>query len=482
MSLVNTAAETVAPLPQHTLLVFLLQISALLLLALVLGRLAGRLGMPTIVGELASGVLLGPSLLVHAAPAFSGWLFPRDATQMHLLDAVGQLGVLLLVGFTGMHLDLKVVRSHGGKAAGVSAAALLLPLLLGVWLGYALPGQLRPADADPAVFAWFVGVAMCVSSIPVIGRVLVDMKLIHRNVGQMILVVGTIDDAVGWLLVSVVTAMATTGVGAHEIATPLWHLAVVILVLLTGGRWVVGMVMRWASRSGSRGATISATVILLVLSGAGAQALGFEAVFGAFLCGILIGARGTDAQARQLEPLNATVLSFLSPLFFALAGLRIDLTALMHTRIALWGLAALAVAVAGKFLGAFVGSVFSRLSRWEALALGAGINARGVIQVVIAVVGVRLGLLTTAMYSIIVLIAILTPLMAPPILRIAMKRIESTPDEDLRERRVLALQGAPEAESRAPVRGHAVDPFHEPVDVPAHAPTTHERGVPVRPT
>jgi Kef-type K+ transport system membrane component KefB len=484
MSPTSMAAEAVDPLPQHTLLVFLLQIGALLLLALLLGRLAGRLGLPTIVGELASGVLLGPSLLLHAAPSLSGWLFPQDATQMHLLDAVGQLGVLLLVGFTGMHLDLKVVRRQGAKAAGVSAADLLPTLALGVWLGYAMPGQLRPADADTTVFAWFVGVAMCVSSIPVIGRVLVDMKLIHRNVGQLILVVGTIDDAVGWLLVSVVTALATTGVGAHEIATPLWHLLVVLAVLLTVGRWTVRRVMIWAGRNSrggtARATTTTATVILLALAGAGTQALGFEAVFGAFLCGILIGAVSTEAQARRLEPLNTTVLSFLSPLFFALAGLRIDLTTLAHPDIALWGLIALAVAVSGKFAGAFVGSVFARLNRWEALALGAGINARGVIQIVIAVVGVRLGLLTTAMYSIIVLIAILTPLMAPPILRIAMKRIESTADEELRGQRMLALHGEPEAgeHQRQP------EPEYEPGPGTGSAAgeAAHERGVPVRPT
>lgn len=449
MSPVSLAAETVDPLPQHTLLVFLLQIGSLLLLATVLGRLARRLGLPTIVGELASGVLLGPSVLLHTAPGLSGWLFPRSPGQMHLLDAVGQIGVLLLVGFTGMHLDLHVVRTRGAKAAAVSAVDLMVTLGLGVWLGYALPGRLRPPDADPTVFAWFVGVAMCVSSIPVIGRVLVDMKLIHRNVGQLILVVGTIDDAVGWLMVSVVTALATTGVGAHEIATPLWHLAVVVLVLLTAGRWTVRWVMKRAARKGSRGTTIAATVVLLVLAGAGVQALGFEAVFGAFLCGILIGSSGTDTQAARLEPLNATVLSFLSPLYFALAGLRIDLTTLAHWDIALWGLVALALAVLAKYVGGFIGSTFARMGRWEALALGAGINARGVIQVVIAVVGVRLGLLTTAMYTIIVLIAILTPLMAPPVLRFAMKRIEHTAEEELRERRVLALQGETGTGARA---------------------------------
>ncbi|MEU6849568.1 cation:proton antiporter [Actinacidiphila alni] len=470
MSPISMAAETIDPLPQHTLLVFLLQIGALLVLALVLGRLASRFGLPSLVGELASGILLGPSLLLHAAPGLSGWLFPQDATQMHLLDAVGQLGVLLLVGFTGMHLDLKVIRRYGGKAAGVSVADLLPTLALGLWLGFAMPDRLRPSDADPTVFAWFVGVAMCVSSIPVIGRVLVDMKLIHRNVGQLILVVGTIDDAVGWVLVSVVTALATTGIGAHEIATPLWHLAVVAAVMLTVGRWTVRRVMTWAGSAdggSARAKTIAATVILLVLAGAGTQALGFEAVFGAFQCGILIGAVTTPAQAKRLEPLNATVLSFLSPLYFALAGLRIDLTTLANPDVALWGLVALLVAVSGKYIGAFVGSAFARLNRWEALALGAGINARGVIQIVIAVVGVRLGLLTTAMYSIIVLIAILTPLMAPPVLRIAMKRIESTADEELREQRVLALQGGPEAGESE----QAADPA-----------AAHERGVPVHPT
>ena len=436
------AVTTVEPLAQHTLLVLLLQMGALLTLALALGRLAQRFGLPTVVGELASGVVLGPSLLAHAAPGISHWLFPADATQMHLLDAVGELGVLLLVGFTGMHVDLRVVRRRGAKAAAVSAADLLPTLALGVWLGFALPGSQRPSGADPTVFAWFIGVAMCVSSIPVIGRVLVDMKIIHRNVGQLILVVGTIDDAVGWLSLSLVTALATTGMGGREIATPLWHLAVVIVVLTTVGRWTVRAVMGWAARSGSRGATIGATVILLLFAGAGSQALGFAAVFGAFQCGILIGSCGDEQQARQLEPLNATVLAFLSPVYFALAGLRIDLTSLAHVQVALWGVVALLVAVAGKFSGALVGGRFAGLDRWETLALGAGINARGVIQVVIAVVGVRLGLLSTAMYSIIVLIAILTPLMAPPLLRVAMRRIEHTDEERVREQRVLALQGA----------------------------------------
>ncbi|ARQ68599.1 cation:proton antiporter [Streptomyces marincola] len=451
----SSAASVVVPIAHHELLVLLLQIGVLLLAAILLGRLAQRFGLPPIVGELSAGVLLGPSLLANVAPGLGDWLFPQETGQMHLLDALGQLGVILLVGFTGMHVDLGLVRRQGSRAAAVSIAGLVLPLGLGIWLGLALPDRLRAEDADPFVFACFVGVAMCVSAIPVIARTLLDMGLIHRNIGQMILVAGTIDDAVGWVLVSLVAAMATTaGLTGGDVLTSLGHLGLVMLIVLTVGRLIVRVAMNAALRSGVRGMPVVVAVVLVVLSAAGTQALELEAVFGAFLCGVLIGAnRGIDM--RSLEPLNTTVVTVLAPLFFATAGLRMDLTALGDPEIAAWALAVVGVAVAGKFLGAFVGGLFSRVTRWEALALGAGMNARGVIEVIIAMIGVRLGLLTVEMYSIIVLVAVLTSLMAPPLLRVAMNRVERTAEEDVRERRVLELSGAAVDEEGPPVRGHA---------------------------
>ncbi|MGK5530965.1 cation:proton antiporter [Streptomyces sp. URMC 129] len=435
------AAAAVPPIAHHELLVLLTQVGVLLLLAMLLGRLSERLGMPAIVGELSAGVIVGPSLMSNLFPDLGGWLFPQDPGQMHLLDALGQLGVILLVGFTGMHLDLKLVRRQGRRAATVSAAGLVLPLGLGIWLGFLLPGSLREDGADQAVFACFVGVAMCVSAIPVIARTLMDLKLIHRNIGQMILVAGTIDDAVGWVLVSLVAAMATaSGLSGGDVATALGHLAIVLLVTLTAGRIIVRRAMQWAIRSGVRGLPIVTAVVLTILAAAGTHALELEAVFGAFLCGILIGS-AKDVDVKPLEPLNTTVVTVLAPLFFATAGLRMDLTALGDPEIALWALAVVAIAVIGKFVGAFIGGMFSKMDKWESLALGAGMNARGVIEVIIAMIGVRLGLLTVEMYSIIVLVAVLTSVMAPPLLRLAMSRVEHTAEEDLRELRVLELQG-----------------------------------------
>jgi Kef-type K+ transport system membrane component KefB len=327
------------------------------------------------------------------------------------------------------------------SAAKVSLAGLIVPLGLGVWVGLELPSSLRHDTADPLIFALFVGVAMCVSAIPVIARTLIDMKLIHRNIGQMILVTAMLDDAVGWLLVSVVAAMATTGLHPGQVSLSLLYLAGVLTFAATVGRFVVQFVMRMTCRSGDRGPPVTAMVIMIALSAAGTHALGLEAILGAFLCGILIGSC-KDVDGTQVEPLNTTVLSVLAPLFFATVGLRMDLTALANPDLLLAAFAVLSVAVVGKFLGAFVGAVTSRMNRWEALALGAGMNARGVIQVIIATIGVRLGLITTEMYTIVILVAVLTSLMAPPLLRLAMNRMEHTVEEELREHKVLAMRGA----------------------------------------
>ncbi|MGW3363936.1 cation:proton antiporter [Streptosporangium canum] len=415
-------------------LIFLLQVGLLLLCALLLGRLTQRLGMSAIVGELCAGVLLGPSVLARVAPGLSDWLLPRDTAQFHMLDAVGQVGVLLLVGITGIHIDLRLVRRRGVTAARISLAGVAIPLGLGVAVGLLLPASLVPGSADRSTFALFLGVAMGVSAIPVIAKTLMEMRLLHRNIGQLILCAVTVDDIVGWLLLSVVSAMATTGVRAGNIALSIGYVTAVIAVAVLA-RPLVRAALRAADRSDSRrdgGVTVTLVVILVLLAAAATQAMKLEAVFGAFVCGIVISSCGTLNPAR-LAPLRTTVLSFLAPLFFATAGLRMDLTALAQPTVLLAGLGVLITAILGKFAGAYLGARLSRLGHWEALALGAGMNARGVIEVIIAMVGLRLGVLSAEMYTVIVLVAIVTSLMAPPILRLTMARVEQTAEERLRE-------------------------------------------------
>ncbi|MDG6101820.1 cation:proton antiporter [Dactylosporangium aurantiacum] len=477
-------------IPPHQLLVFLLQAALLIALAVLLGRAARRVGLPPIVGELCVGIIVGPTLLAHVAGDLSAWLLPRQAGQFHLLDAVGQIGVMLLVGLTGVELDAGLVRRRGGTAVRISAAGLLLPLALGIGVGLLLPATLRGAHTERPVFALFLGVAMCVSAMPVIAKTLTDMRLLHRNIGQLILVSGSVDDAFGWLMLSVVSALATTGVRAGDVGRSVGSTLAVVVVALTAGRLVVRAVMRRAARAG--GAVVVAAAVALMLGGAaGTLAVGLEPIFGAFLAGALIGASGAPrvsgtggasgpsgaprvsgtggasgpsgvpgppgalgssvaagpsggsgapvlSTGAALAPLRTLVLAVFAPLFFATAGLRVDLTVLRRPDVL--GVAALLlfVAVAGKFGGAFIGALLCRLNRWEALALGAGMNARGVVEIVVAMAGLRLGVLNAETYTIVVLIAILTSVMAPPILRWAMRKVEHTAEETIRLERSAA--------------------------------------------
>jgi K+:H+ antiporter len=425
------ASAPVAPLAPHPLLVFLLQVAVLLLLALCLGKLASRLNMPAIVGELLAGVLIGPSLLGHAVPNLYHWLFPAVPEQVHLLDAVGQVAVLLLVGITGAQLDLSMLRRRGATAVRVSLAGLLVPLTLGVSFGYALPASQVPNTTHRVVFAVFLGVAMCVSAIPVISKTLSDMNLLHRDVGQLTLASGMVDDAVGWFLLSIVSAMATIGIAVGRIGLSVLYLFGFIAAAALVGRPITRVALRLAARSSEPGTTVATAVVIILLGASVTHSLGMEPVFGAFVGGILVGRAVTTDRAR-LAPLRTIVLSFLAPIFMASAGLRIDLTALRNPAVLLSAILALSIAILGKFTGAYLGARSSRLSQWEALGLGAGMNARGVVEVVVAMVGLRLGVLSPSWYTIIVLVAIVTSLMAPPMLRFAMSRVEHSAEEQLR--------------------------------------------------
>lgn len=425
------AFTPVPPLGGHPLLIFLLQLGLLLMVATLMGMLARRLGLPALVGELLTGVLLGPSLLGSTAPAAFHYLFPQTPEQVHMLDAFGLVGVLLLVAITGLQLDLDFIRRHKATAARVSLPGFVIPLALGVGAGLLVPVTLLAPGSDQATFAVFIGVAMSVSAIPVIAKTLIDLKMLHRNVGQMILMTGTVDDLLGWIGLSVVTAMATTGLRAAGIALSLAYLVGVIVAAILL-RPLVRKLMHATVRYGETKMTLAAAVAVIMLFSIVTHQLHLEAIFGALLAGMLIRSGGPEVMARLL-PLRTMVAAVLAPIFFATAGLRMDLTALADPDVLTTAAVLLAIAIAGKFTGAFIGARLSRLNRWEALALGAGMNSRGVIEVVIAMVGVRLGVLTPAMYTAIVLIAVVTSLMGPPILRYAMARLEPTAEEKIRE-------------------------------------------------
>jgi Kef-type K+ transport system membrane component KefB len=383
--------------------------------------------MPAVVGELLAGVLLGPSVLGAALPAVQRWLFPPAADQFHLLDAVGQVGVLLLVALTGMEVQPAMIRARGRDAAFVSAFGLVVPLAAGIGVGLMCSAALYGPAADRLTFALFLGVAMGVTAIPVIGKILSDMRLLHRPAGQIIMMAGMADDVLGWLLLSVISALVTTGVRPQEVMISVGFVIAVVLIVV-GARPLAGFLLRASGNRMPQG-QVPAVVTMVLAAATLSQAMRLEGVFGAFLVGIVLRwSGGLDDSA--LAPLRVVVNSVLAPIFLATAGLRIDLAALIRPAVLGAAVVIFVVAVLSKLGSVYLGARMSRNPPWDAFVIGAGMNTRGVIGIVVASVGHQLGILGPAAYAIVALVAVLTSMMTPPLLRLGVARMDRAAREN----------------------------------------------------
>jgi Kef-type K+ transport system membrane component KefB len=427
---------------EHQLLVFWLQVLALLLFARVLGGALRALGQPAVIGELAAGLLLGPSVLGRLAPTVHAWLFPNDPLQQSLLQAPAWIGVFLLLILTGLETDLALIRRLGRAASHVALGSLVLPVLAGVGLGLALPADFLGDPGRRSVFALFMGAALGISALPVIAKILSDLDLMRRNVAQVLLAAAMANDVVGWVLLGIVAGLAQSGsLDLGRLAITVAGLAAFLVFAFTLGQRGVDQLLRVA-RVRRHGLSGSLTVMLLVALGAGGltQALGLEAVFGAFIAGIVLG-RSRFHDADVFPHLDTITRAFFAPLFFATAGLRVDLGLLGEAEVAGWGAFVVLVASASKALGAYAGARASGMAPREGLALGAGLNARGAIEIVVATVGLSLGVLNSRSYALVVLMAMVTSMMAPPLLRAVMRGWHGDEEEQLRIARERRLGG-----------------------------------------
>lgn len=425
--------NVVKPLGEHELLLFLLQFALLLVTARVLGVIAGRKGLPTVVGELLAGVLLGPSLLGKIAPGLFEGIFPQKPEQFHLLEIVSWLGVLMLLILTGLETDVRLIARKGKNAASISLGGILLPFATGVGLGLLLPEEFLAAKDKRLVFALFLGTAMSISAIPVIAKVLMEMKIIRRDIGQITLAAGMIDDTIGWILLSVVAGLASSGsINPLSAGKSVLSVLLVLLFAYTLGRRLVSFLLRSLDNHvGGDTVMITALMSIALAFGVVTHALRLEAVLGAFIAGILVGqVNRFDHRLRHI--FEQVALGVFAPVFFAASGLKVDLGKLAEPKVLVLGLVVLAIAIFGKFAGAYVGARVSRLGHWEALSLGAGMNARGAMEIIVATIGYSRGILTADMYSIILMVAVVTSLMAPPILRWTLSHVE--PSEEERQR------------------------------------------------
>lgn len=430
--------------PHEDVLQLVVQIALLLATARLLGGIAQRLGQPTVVGEILAGVLLGPSVLSGLVPWVGDWILPRTQTEGFLIEAVALIGVMLLLVVTGLETDLGLIRRKAKTAAGVAAGGTVVPFLAGLALGYLIPDDLLADPTQRTVFALFVATALAISAIPVLAKILIDLDLMRRDIGQTLLAAGIINDITGWALLGVVTALASAeAITAGTVATTVGMVVLFLVATATVGLWLVNSGLAFVQdRFRGPDHMLTLVVVLAFAWGAFSHGLRLEPVLGAFAVGILLG-RSPRLPAETIRKLEAMAMGVFAPIFFAVAGLKVDITAILEPRLAVITLIVILVATVGKVVGGYVGARYlSGQDHWSALAYGSGLNARGAVEIIIATIGLSLGILSQVMFSIIVIVAIVTSLMAPFALRYTVSRVKLDDDELERLRLEAALESS----------------------------------------
>jgi Kef-type K+ transport system membrane component KefB/nucleotide-binding universal stress UspA family protein len=404
--------------------VFLAQIVVLLVAGRIAGEAMQRLGQPPLIGQIVAGILLGPSVLGTLAPTLHAQLFPAGAEQKAMLDAVAQLGIFLLLLLTGMETDLSVFRQARRPAISISISGIVVPFACGVVLGLLLPESLLPDPGRRLITALFLGTALAVSSVKIVALVVRELGFLRRTVGQVILAAAILDDTLGWIIISVIFGLASTGtIDVATVSRASLGTLIFLGLSFTVGRRLVVRLIRWSNDTlKSEMAPIS---MILAIGGGLAlltEAIGVHFVLGAFVAGILIGQ--SPILTRQIDTqLRGLIVALFMPVFFALVGVGTDLAALARPELMLLTAGLIVLASLGKFSGAFLGGRIGGLSYAESFAVGCGMNARGSTEVIVATIGLSMGALNQNLFTSVVAMAVVTTMAMPPTLRWALRRL-----------------------------------------------------------
>lgn len=414
----------------HTMAIFISQLILLLFFGRLIGEAMTRIGQPAIFGQLLAGVLLGPSVFGALLPEWRHVLFPNTPALKSMIDAVSQIGILLLLLLTGMETNLALVNRKRRAVISTSLMGIAIPFVCGAALAYALPVELIPHPQARLVTALFLGTALSISSVKIVAMVLMEIGAIRRDLGQMILATAILDDTLAWVIIAVISGIAVSGtVGLADIGASLALTALFLAASLTIGRRVVARVIVWCNDNLRIEMPVISAILIITLSMAlVTDLIGVHTALGAFVAGMLIGQSPILTEHIEDE-LRGFIIAFFSPVFFAVAGLGMDLRTLLDPTLLYFTLAIIAVASVGKFLGALVGGKLGGLTTLESLALATGLNARGSTEVIIATIGLSMGALSNQLYTMIVAMAVVTTMVMPPTLRWMMARVPLREEE-----------------------------------------------------
>jgi len=419
----ETKLPAVAAHKTELLLFFtLLQLTVIVLAGRIGSETAKRFSQSAAVGEIIVGILLGPSLFGRLAPDAFHFVFRSSPPEP--VQILSQIGLILLMFQIGLEFDFSHLRerSHRATVGRVAAASLILPFALGGVFGFYTAPALSP-QADPLSSALFIAVALSITALPILGRIMIEFDMTRTSLGVIAISAAAINDVIGWILLALVTALATTNFEAGRFAGQVSLVAVFFALSWLGVRPLLKRLVRYSAPSGGKLSNnlLGGLLAVIFLSAMATYQLGIFAIFGGFMVGVILHDEH-ELVAAWKERVGHFVTVFFLPIFFTYTGLRTNIGGLDSW--AAWGWCGLVVvlATAGKFGGAYLAARGSGLGHFAACVLGIMMNTRALMELIVINVGYDLGVISQNVFTMLVIMAVATTVATTPCLRVWLPR------------------------------------------------------------
>lgn len=411
---VNTYKHNLA----HPLAILLLQIITIIVVARIFAFICKKIRQPSVIGEIAAGIFLGPSFVGMYFPEFSSFLFPPQS--LGNLQFLSQIGLILFMFIIGMELDLKVLKNKAREAIIISHASIVFPFALGIILSYYMYKDFAPEGINFASFSLFMGIAMSITAFPVLARIVQERGLSKTRIGTIVITCAAADDITAWCLLAVVIAIVKAGSVMSALYTVGLALAYVLVMIKLVQPFLKRVGDIYSNKPGLSKPVVAVFFITLLLSSYATEVIGIHALFGAFLAGVIMPAN-VNFRNIFIEKVEDVSIVLLLPLFFVFTGLRTQIGLLNESHIIYICVIVTCIAVAGKFFGSALAAKFVGQNWRDSLMIGALMNTRGLMELVVLNIGYDLGVLTPEVFAMMVIMALATTFMTGPALDLINK-------------------------------------------------------------
>lgn len=391
----------------------LLQLAAMLIMARVFSELARKLKQPAVVGEILAGIILGPTIFGSLFPDFFQNLFATHDMTNIALDGFVQIAVVLLLFIAGIEVELQVVWSQGKNALQIALASMALPIIAGFVVAYAFPEFLGVNIHDRIVASTFFGLAISITALAVIARILMDLNLFKTKSGLLIIAGAMIVDVVGWIVFSVILSLSESGKGGLGVWPTIGLTLFFTIFMLTLGKGLINRVLPWTNKNLAwPGGLLSLSLAICFLAASFTEFIGIHAIFGAFIIGVALG-DSEHLTEKAKEILHQFINNIFAPIFFVSIGLKVNF--IEGFDLGVVGVVVI-VGFLTKYFGAYLGGRLSGLKRNTSMMIGFGLSARGSMDIILGLIALENGLVSESLFIGLVILALLSSIVSGPLM------------------------------------------------------------------